>query len=62
MNKLIEKQLEQCAYADLSHYDEATNSYFIPKQHKKYFEVGKTYLLKLDHELVNNKVSVIATN
>lgn len=49
MNNLIKKQLEQCRVADLSRYDESTNTYFIPKFVETKVEVDKCYLIELDN-------------
>ena len=62
MGDIIKKQLEKVSYADLSRYDEKTNTYYIPKYSKPTYEVGSGYLVKLPLELVNNKTSVIASN
>lgn len=62
MREFTKKQLAKCSYADLSDYDERTNTYKIPKYSKPKYEVGKMYLVKVSGGLVNNADSVIATN
>lgn len=61
-SKIVEMQLKQVAYADLSHYNEATGVFDIPKYSKPKFDVGKMYVVQVDNELVDNVTSVIAAN
>ena len=62
MREYIKNQLKQVAYADLSHYDETTGVFTIPKYSKPIFTIGKMYIVQLANELVNNNGSVIAVN
>jgi len=62
MRETIKKQLEAVVYADLSNFDEKTNTYYIPKYSKPKYEVKGCYLIKVANEIVNNPDSVIATN
>ena len=62
MRDYVKKQLAKCHYADLSDYDERTNTYHIPKYSKPRYEVGKMYLVKLSGSLVDNADSAVATN
>lgn len=62
MRDLIRQQLSQVSYADLSHYDEATCTFNIPKYSKPKYDLEKEYLIELPGDFVNNTNSVIATN
>ena len=62
MREFIKQQLKQVAFADLSHYDEATCTFNIPKYSEPKYEVGKTYIIEVSGILVNNNTSVIAAN
>ncbi len=62
MREAIREQLQQVKFADLSHYDETTGVFNIPKYGKPAFELNKTYIVKVDGELVNNPNTVIAAN
>lgn len=61
-NKIVKQQLEHCSYADLTHFDSVTNTYFIPKYTKPKYDVGKCYLVKVMREFVNNPTTILATN
>ena len=61
-SKIVELQLKQVNYADLSHYDETTGVFNIPKYSKPKFDIGKMYIIQVANELVNNNNSVIASN
>ena len=58
----IKKQLEQCQFATLSNYDEATKTYHIPKYSKPSYKIGSCYLVKISGAIVKNPTSVMATN
>jgi len=62
MRDLIKNQLKQVVYADLSHYDETTGVFTIPKYAKPKYDVGKMYIVQIPNELVGNTHSVLATN
>jgi len=62
MRELIKKQLAQVSFADLSHYDETTGVFNIPKYSKPKFDIGKMYIIQVQNDLVNNNSSVIAAN
>ena len=62
MRESIKNQLKQCAYADLSHYNEATGVFSIPKYSKPKYDIGKLYIIQVANELVGNSNSVIAAN
>ena len=62
MRKLIKNQLKQVAYADLSHYDETTGVFNIPKYSKPKYDIGKMYIVQVANELVNNNETVVAAN
>ena len=40
-SKIVETQLKKCSYADLSHFDNTTGVFNIPKYSKPKFDVGK---------------------
>lgn len=61
-SKTVEMQLKQCNYADLSHFDETTGVFNIPKYSKPKFDIGKMYLIQVANELVNNNSTVLASN
>jgi len=62
MREIIKAQLEHCSYANLSNYDEKTNTYLIPKYSKPRYDLGKMYLIQVPGSLVNNSTSVLASN
>lgn len=62
MNKIIEEQLKNVVYADLSNYDEKTNTFFIKKYTKPVFLSGKCYIIRVNKQIINNSYSVLATN
>ena len=62
MRELIRQQLQNCSYADLNHFDPATNTFIIPRYQKPHFALGNMYLVQLSGVLVNNTSSVIAAN
>lgn len=62
MSRIIEEQLKKCVYADLSHYDEETGIYRIPKYTKPQFLPGKCYIVRLPREILGDRTSVLATN
>jgi hypothetical protein len=62
MRELIKQQLKNCSYADLSHFDPATNTFLIPRYQKPHFALGNMYLVQVSGALVNNTSSVIAAN
>ena len=62
MRELIKNQLKQVSYADLSHYDETTGVFNIPKYSKPKYDIGKMYIVQVANELVNNNTNVIAAN
>ena len=58
----IKKVLEQCIYADLTDFDENTNTYHIKKYSKKVYKIQSCYLVKISDYIVKNPNSVVATN
>lgn len=50
---VIQDQLKKVLVADLSNFDEKTNTFFIKKYEHTKFEVGKYYLIRLDNTLMN---------
>ena len=55
MNKTIREQLGKVTEADLSHYDEKTNSYFIPQKKSIKVEENNSYLIKLKPQAFHNE-------
>lgn len=47
MNNIIKGQLEKCKNVDLSHYDEKTQSYFIPKNTSIIIKENNSYIIKI---------------
>lgn len=62
MRKIIEEQLLQVKVADLSNFDEAINTYYIPKYKKPAYDVGNCYIIQISKTIINNPDSVWATN
>jgi hypothetical protein len=62
MREYVKQQLAKCAYANLNHYDEATNTFIIPKYTKPKYDLGKMYLIQIPAIMVNNPTSVLACN
>lgn len=63
MNKFIEQQLGNVKLADLSNYDESSNTYHIPKYSELRLEIGKCYLICLDDELTRyDSNSILISN
>ena len=58
----IKEQLKKCNFADLSNYDEKSQTFFIPTYTKPTYELNKCYLIQVADYFINNKVSLIATN
>lgn len=58
----IKKQLQECNFADLSNYDQKTNTFIIPKYSKPIYELNKCYLVKVATYFINNTSTVIASN
>ena len=52
MNKLIAQQLNNVNIADLSNYDESTNSYYIPKYNEIKLDVDSCYIICIDDVLL----------
>lgn len=59
MNKTIQKQLNNVKIADLSNFNEETNTYYIPKYVYCKLDVGKYYLICLDDSLLNENNNLI---
>ena len=63
MNKTIQEQLDKVKIADLSQFNEETNTYFIPKFTYVKVENDRCYLICLDDVLlVENPNSILMTN
>lgn len=54
VNQLIEKELKKVEKADLTHFDPATNTYFIPKRKDIKIEEDHCYLIHLKDSIFNN--------
>jgi len=61
-SKIVKEQLDNCSFADLSDYNQATMTYHIPRYVKPNYVVGKGYLVRIDSQLVDNPNSILATN
>lgn len=59
---IIEEQLKKCQFADLTNFDEATNTYHISKYAKPIYTAGCCYLIKLPGELIKNPTTILAVN
>ena len=62
MREYVKQQLAKCNYANLNNYDEATNTYIIPKYTKPKYDLGKMYIVQLPAIIINNPDSVLACN
>lgn len=62
MQEFIKKQLEKCVFANLENFDNATNTYHIPKYTKPKYELGRCYLIKIPGHILGNPQSVLASN
>lgn len=66
MNKLIEKELRKCTYAEIPTFDETTTTLYIPKsgiRKKLQATVGSYFLIEIeDHILVPDEGSTLASN
>jgi len=62
MREFIKLQLKKCSYADLSHYDESTGTFLIPKYSKPKYTKNKMYIIQLPAILVNNINTALAAN
>lgn len=54
MNNLIEKELKKVEKADLSHFDEKTNTYHIPKRVDIPIKEDNCYLIYLEDTFFND--------
>ena len=59
---IIKEQLDKCQFANLNNYDQATNTFLIPKYSKPTYDLNKCYLVRLPLNIVNTGDSVLATN
>ena len=56
MNDIVKKQLSQVKIADLSHFNEKDNTYFIPQKKTIKLEQNKAYLVYLNDSFYYNDV------
>lgn len=56
MNKIIKEQLDKVTRADLSNFNEETNTYFIPKKNEIKVENNKAYLIHIKEDFFKNSV------
>ena len=59
-NKIIEEQLKKIENADLSNFNAAENTYYIPKKHEIRIEENCCYIIKLKPTAFEQ--SVVTTN
>lgn len=52
MNKLVQEQLDKVKDADLSHFDSASNTYFIPRKTTIKIEEEKAYLINIKNTML----------
>lgn len=62
MRKILKEQLAQVQVADLSNFNQSTNTCFIPKYIKPSYDPGNCYVITLSNQIVNQPTSVWATN
>lgn len=61
VDKIIQEQLNKVQYADLSNFDEATNTYIIKKRKDLQLEEDHYYLIQIKNEFLNNCKSDVVT-
>ena len=54
--QLVKEQLNKVVYADLSNYDEKTNTYHIPKINQIKLQVNHSYIVKIKDSLCENEL------
>ena len=54
--QIIKNQLNKVVYADLSNYDEKTNTYYIPKINQIKLQINHSYIIKVKDSLYNNEL------
>lgn len=59
MREIIKKQLDNVKYADLSNYDEESNTYFIPKLQKIVLKENKCYIIKINPKLLDRGYNAV---
>ena len=52
INKLVAQQLDNVSIADLSNYDESSNTYYIPKYNEIKLEIDSCYIICIDDVLL----------
>ena len=54
--QLVKEQLNKVVYADLSNYDEKTNTYYIPKINQIKLKINHSYIVKIKDSLYENEL------
>lgn len=54
--QLVKDQLSKVIYADLSNYDEKTNTYHIPKINQIKLQINHSYIIKIKDSLYENEL------
>ena len=54
--QLVKEQLNKVVYADLSNYDEKTNTYHIPKINQIKLQINHSYIIKIKDSLYENEL------
>lgn len=54
--QLIQDQLNKVIYADLSNYDDKTNTYHIPKINQIKLQINHSYIIRIKDSLYSNEV------
>lgn len=54
--QLVKDQLNKVVYADLSNYDEKTNTYHIPKINQIKLQINHSYIIKIKDSLYMNEL------
>ena len=54
--QLVKEQLNKVVYADLSNYDEKTNTYHIPKINQIKLQINHSYIIKIKDSLYMNEL------
>jgi hypothetical protein len=62
IRKYVQEQLQNCSFADLSGLKPGVYSVLVPKYSKPRYDIGKTYLISVSQEVLNNPNSVTAVN
>ena len=58
MKNKIEEELKKVKITDLSHFNQETNTYYIPKNIETKYYVGKCYLVELSNSMLEKESEI----